>query len=57
MADSAAGHESGMRTIGLVRIFGLRRFVLGWLALLIVRRLMRRRAEQRLRSQQPDYAA
>jgi hypothetical protein len=31
----------------MIRILGLRRFALGWLALFIIRRVLKRRAEAR----------
>lgn len=33
--------------LGLMRIFGWQRVLLGWLALAVIRRLLRRRAESR----------
>jgi len=40
-----------MRLLGLMKIFGIRRTVVGWLALFLFRRWLRRR-EQRQRAEQ-----
>ena len=41
------GDRGGMRLLGLVRLFGLRRTLLGWLALFVIRRILQRRDRQR----------
>jgi hypothetical protein len=40
------GDLDGMGFLGLMRFFGFRRTLLGWLALFVIRRMMRRRERQ-----------
>jgi hypothetical protein len=41
--------NSRMGLLGLIRIFGIRRTVVGWLALFVIRRMLKRREQRQAR--------
>jgi hypothetical protein len=47
LRQAATGHHLEVTLLSLFRILGVRRTLLGWLALAVIRRLLKQREQQR----------